>query len=380
MSTPKAELIGDRQAFAQLIQRMRGEPVVGVDTEAASFHRYHDRIYLLQLSSPSHTAVVDPIALGGLDGLGELLHDPAVELVFHDADYDLRLLWHEHGLRARRLFDTRVAAQFLNEPGIGLASLLERRFGVVIDKRFQRADWSIRPLPPGMISYAATDTRYLPALRDSLRRDLIQLDRLHWLEEECQLLLGVEWPSPEPSATAFLRLKGARALDGRGLAVLHELFVWRDQLAARLDRALFRIMGNEVLLALAATRPQSMEALAQVRGIGRDLLPRQGGELVAAIERGLRVPDAALPRFERRPRPRPNPAFDDRLERLRARRSKLAVRLSLPPGVLCPNATLEAIARRIPRSLDELCRVQGVRQWQVAAFGADLIGAVSDVR
>lgn len=374
--TESVELVVDSAAFERLLDRFATEPLLGIDTEAASFHRYHDRIYLLQLSSASHTAVVDPLALGGLPGLERLLAAPGIELVFHDADYDLRLLYHEYRLRVRRLFDTRIAAQFTNEPGIGLGALLERRFGVRTDKRFQRADWSARPLSPAMVAYAATDTRYLPALRDSLRSDLIRLGRLAWVEEECELLIGVEWATPEPAETAFLRLKGARALDRRGLAVLRELVVWRDSLAARLDRALFRIVPNEALLTLAAEPPRSLPALAAIRGVGRDLASRYGAEILAAIDRGLAVPDRELPRFEHRPRPRPDPAYEARRDALRDVRAALAPRLGLPPGVLIPNTTLDAIASRAPRSEEELRQVPGVRRWQVGVLGYDLLAAL----
>lgn len=374
--TDSAEVVVEVDAFLALIDRLRAEPVVGIDTEAASFHRYHDRVYLLQLSSPSHTAVVDPLALGGLAGLDRLLLDAGVELVFHDADYDLRLLYHEYGFRVRRLFDTRVAAQFVAEPGIGLGALLERRFGVATDKRFQRADWSARPLSSAMIAYAATDTRYLPALRDSLQADLIRLGRLAWVEEECELLTRVEWAPPEPPETTFLRLKGARALDRRGLAVLRELVVWREGVATRLDRALFRVAGNEALLALAAERPRSLDAIARIRGLGRDLMSRHGADVLAAIERGLAVPDRDLPRFERHQRPPRDLAYEARLDQLRAARTAFSARLGLPPGVLCPNTTLEAIARRAPRTEEDLREVPGVRRWQVGTIGYELLAAV----
>jgi ribonuclease D len=372
------EVVRDPDALARLVDRFRREPVIGVDTEAASFHRYHDRVYLLQLSSRDHTAVVDPLAMGGLPGLAELLTDENVELVFHDADYDLRLLRHEYGIRARRLFDTRVAAQLVNEPGIGLASLLLRRFGIEVNKRFQRADWSLRPLSAEMIAYAATDTRHLLALHASLRDDLGRMGRLAWLEEECAILTEVEWGPPEPAETAFLRLKGARALDRRGLAVLREVFVWRDQLAARLDRALFRVLANEALLALAASRPRTLANLAAVRGIGRDLLTRHGKDILEAIERGLAIPEAALPRMPRGQGRRPDPDFETRLDRLRSARAELAARFDLPPGVLCPSGSLEAIARATPTSLEELRRVEGIRRWQVDAFGAELIAAIAE--
>jgi ribonuclease D len=324
--------------------------------------------------------VVDPLAVGGLDPLRALVSDERVELVFHDGDYDLRLLHHEYVLRVHHLFDTRIAAQFINEPGIGLAALLESRFGARTDKKFQRADWSARPLSPEMIAYAATDTRYLPALRDSLKADLDRLGRTGWVHEECALLTRVEWAAPEPRDTAFFRLKGARKLDPRGLAVLRELFVWRDRVASAADRALFRVLGNEPMLTMAAERPTTHQALGSIRGVGRGLLASHGDELLAAVARGLEVPEHQLPRFTRSPRPKPDLAAESRLERLRAVRSNLAAELELQPGVLCPNSTLEAIAHRNPASLDGLGTVDGVRRWQVATFGDKLLAALPDAR
>lgn len=372
------ELVESREALLALIEGARGEPVIGLDTEAASFHRFRDRVYLLQVSSLTRTAVVDPLAVGGLDPLADWLASPATEFVFHDADYDVRLLHHEFGLRVARLFDTRVAAQFLNLPSIGLAGLLESRFGVTTDKKWQRADWSARPLSQEMVAYAATDTRYLPRLRDALRAELVAIGRLSWVEEECELARAVEWPPSTPPETGFIRLKGARDLDQRGLAILRELFVWRERTAERLDRALFRVLGNETLIALAQRRPQTQEALEAIRGVGKENAHRRGAEILEAIDRGLQVPEAELPKLERRRRHRPDPIFDARLDRLRQWRAGLSARLSLPAGLLAPNATLEAIARTMPRNVPELLAIPGIRRWQAGEFGAELIAAVAD--
>ena len=204
MNDSPLRLIEDSAEFATMLRRLRNEPTVAIDTEAASFHRYRDRVYLVQLSTRDETHLVDPLALPGLPGFGELLADPAIEKLFHDADYDLRLLGYEFGFTATNLFDTRVAAQFLNEPGIGLAALLEKYIGVRPDKRFQRADWSARPLTQPMLEYAAMDTRHLPDLRDLLRDKLLARGRLEWVLEECALLTAVRWPDPAPPEEAAL--------------------------------------------------------------------------------------------------------------------------------------------------------------------------------
>lgn len=350
--------------------------LLAVDTEAASFHRYHDRVYLLQLSSRTRTAVIDPLGAADLAGLGRLLADPAVEIVFHDADYDLRMLDRDYGFRVTHIFDTRIAAQLLNEPAFGLAALLEKYFGVTLNKKFQRADWSRRPLAPGMLEYAATDTHYLPGLRDLLRQKLAERHRLEWALEEFRLLEDLRW-NPGTGGEPFWKLKGARTLRGSGIAVLRELYEWRDQTARQLDRAPFRVMNNETLVELATALPRDREALGKVRGISPDTVQRRGAALLAAIERGLAVPASEIPRQERPRQPRPDQEYLDRLERLKQMRNQAAAELDLAPGVLCPNGTLEGVARVNPRSLADLDQVPELRRWQREVLGPRLVRAAA---
>jgi ribonuclease D len=371
------QLIETAADLAALADRLRPEPLLAVDTEAASFHRYLDRVYLLQVSSRSETAVVDPLATGGLEPIGGLLADPAIEIVFHDADYDLRLLHREYGFKARNLFDTRIAAQLLNEPGIGLAALLEKHLGVRLDKRFQRADWSARPLSAPMLEYAAADTHYLPRLRDILRAELAARGRLAWAEEEFALLEELPGSGGEQPEPGWLRLKGAKALRGRELAVLREIWEWREGTARRADRATFRILNNEPMLAMAKHPPADLAALKAIPGVSADQAERRGRELLAAVRRGVELPDGELPRVPRPPRRAPDLAYEARLERLKTARNLLAAKYDLPPGVVCPNWTLEAIARADPKTRDDLEKVVELRRWQLGEFGADLLAAAA---
>lgn len=372
----RLELIQTQPAFERLAADLKQEALLAVDTEAASFHRFQDRVYLVQLSTRARTAIVDPLAVGDLTSLGRILGDSGVEIVFHDADYDLRLLDLQCGFRATHLFDTRVAAQILNEPGIGLAALLEKYLGVRLDKRFQRADWSARPLSADMLRYAADDTRHLPALRDILRDQLATIDRLAWAEEEFELLEHVRWGADNGNEPGWLKLKGAKALKGRALAVLREVHGWREEMAQRIDRAAFRILGNEPLLEIARAQPRDLAGLRAIRGIGADLVERRGRDLLAAVRRAQELPESQLPRLERAPRRPPDPAYEARVDRLKALRNVLAAKFELAPGVLCPNGTLEAIARALPTSLEELRQVPGLRRWQADAIGRELLAAL----
>ena len=349
--------------------------ILALDTEGASFHRFVDRIYLLQLSTREQTAILDPIPIGKPPMLGQLLEDTGVEIVFHDADYDLRLLRQDYGWLVRNIFDTRVAAQLLGIKSFGLAALLERYFGVKLDKKFQRADWSMRPLSQGMLDYAAQDTIHLLELRDRLHHDLDRAGRLDWAREEFALLEGTRWADEDPGA-GFLRIKGARDLTRRELAILRELVPWRDDIARGLDRATFRVVGNEQLLEIARRRPSSRDELASIKGMPRGLLESRAGEMLAAVQRGLAVPDADLPRFPKSPRWERDADFDTRVATLKTVRDETAARLDLDPGVLCARDRLEAVARKNPKSIEEVESVSELRRWQRGVLGEQFVEAL----
>ena len=349
---------------------------IAVDTEGASFHRFIDRIYLLQITTRERSAIIDPLPIGMPKALGDILQDPQVEVVFHDADYDLRLLHQDYGWHVNHIFDTRIAAQLLGIKSFGLAALLEQFFAVKLDKKHQRADWSLRPLTQGMLDYAAQDTKYLLDLRDELKVRLEKLGRWEWAREEFDRLEGTRWEEDDNSQ-AFLRIKGARDLTRRELALLRELVPWRDSVAREVDRATFRVMGNEVLLDIARTAPRTVKDLSGLKGMPRNILDRGAHAILAAVQRGLEVAEEHLPRFPRAPKWDREEDFDDRVSRLKSVRDAAAARLNLDPGVLCSRERLEAIARKKPSKVSDLEDVQGLRQWQIAEMGESFVAALS---
>jgi ribonuclease D len=370
------DTVDDVERFTSEISATRE---IALDTEGASFHRFVDRIYLLQLSTRQHHAVIDPLPIGAPSGLGALLEDPSVEVVFHDADYDLRLLQQDYGWQVRTIFDTRIAAQLLGYTAFGLAALLERFFEVKLDKKHQRADWSMRPLTEGMLDYAAQDTRHLLQLRDLLAAELERTGRSVWAREEFALLEGIRWQDEAPGM-GYLRVKGARDLTRRELAVLRELVPWRDAVAGSLDRATFRVLGNEQLLDIARTQPRTKEALAKVKGMPRAVLEQRGEELLDAVTRALAVPEAELPKFPRAARWDRDPEFDARVSALKTARDAAAKRLQLDPGVLCSRDRLEAVARRNPATVEEVAEVNELRRWQVAELAEAFVEALAPHR
>lgn len=374
--TESAEYLDRVPDVDRFLSEISGVTEVALDTEGASFHRFLDRIYLLQLSTRGRSAIIDPLPIGSPTQLGRLVESGSVEVVFHDADYDLRLLHQDYGWHVTNIFDTRIAAQLLGIKSFGLAALLEQFFEVKLDKKHQRADWSMRPLTPDMLEYAAQDTRFLLQLKDQLQAELEKRGRLHWAREEFARLEGTRWEAEE-EMEGFLRLKGARDLTRRELAVLREAANWRDTVAAQLDRATFRVMGNEVLFELARRAPRSVSELAAIKGMPKGMIERAGSDIISAIRRGMEAPEAELPKFPRGQRWNKDRDFDDRVTRLKAVRDEAATRLELDPGVLCSRERLENVARSGARSIEDLASVPELRRWQIEAMGAGFLRALT---
>lgn len=367
-----------KEAVSRFVASIANTRAIALDTEGASFHRFIDRIYLLQLSTREASAILDPLTIGVPDGLGALVESRDVEVVFHDADYDLRLLHQDYGWRVTNIFDTRVAAQLLGIRAFGLAALLEKFFGIKLDKKHQRADWSMRPLTAGMLEYAAQDTEFLLDLRDRLGNELQKLRRETWAAEEFARLEGTRWDA-EGDRDAFLRVKGARDLTRRQLALLRELVAWRDGVAASIDRATFRVVSNETLLEIARAAPTAKAQLGALKGMPRGILETRANEILDSVARGVAVPENELPRFPRAQRWERDPDFDDVVAKLKTVRDAAASRLDLDPGVLCARERLEAVARKRPTSVDELKEIPDLRRWQIEELGAEFVRALRNV-
>ena len=359
----------------QLAAQLQSVVLIAADTEAAGYHRYRDTICLLQLSTREDTFVIDTLAVRELGPLGELFERPETEVVFHDADYDLRLLGRDFGFNVNSLFDTKIAAQMLGEAAFGLGSLVEKYLGITLEKKHQRADWAQRPLPADMLHYAAEDTRHLPELRDVLRAELASRGRLGWAEEEFAITQQTRWAVGE-EGEVFLRIKGARDLKPRELALLRELHAWRERTAEERDVAPFRVLSNEALLEIARRGPTLIDQLSNIPGLGPGLIDRRGEELLAAVRAGMLTEEARLPRFPRLPRrPPPDAEFETRVDKLKAVRDKAAEELQLDRGFLMPRQQLEDIAREKPRNHEQLMLVKDVRKWQVEVLGDAIVQA-----
>ena len=372
------QLITDPRGVEELADALAGETRLAVDLEAAGFHRYSDRVCLVQVSSPDATYLVDPLTVDPAPALRGPLEAPDVRIIFHGGDYDLRLLDRDLDLHPVNLFDTQTAAALLGEPSLGLASLLETYFSVNLSKKYQRADWAKRPLSEEMLAYAASDTQHLHALADLLRERLDAMGRLAWAQEESSLMESLRW-SEEGKADPVTKVKRARYLELREVALLREAWLWRDEIARRRDRAPFRVVSDNVLVEVVQVRPRSASGLAEMSGFSPQLAERSGRFLLDRLARIDRVDTEALvgyPRSNRTGPGRPPPEILEVTDRLKSARNQRSEELGIARGTLVSNTLLLEIARAGPENGGELLAVQGVRRWQVEAVGDALLEAL----
>jgi len=370
-------LISDADSLGELQEGLTGENRVAVDLEAAGFHRYSDRVCLLQVSTAGQHFVVDTLAVDPSGVLRGPMESPTVTILLHGGDYDLRLLDRDLDLHPVKLFDTQTAAALLGEPSLGLAALLQKYLDVHVSKKYQRADWAQRPLPAEMLDYAVSDTRHLHELARILIERLEAVGRISWAEEESTLMEALRWNSTG-DVDPVTRIKGARNLELRDVALVREAWLWRDEVARARDRAPFRVAGDPALLEVVGERPRNVSALGRIRGFSSQLAERSGKELLDRLEQTDRLDDSELvgyPRGPAGPR-RPSPEVEEIANRLKAVRNEVAVTLGIDRGVLMSNTVILEIAQVNPSSVEELAGVPGVRRWQSETLADRFLGVL----
>jgi len=284
---PPPTLVADAGALAALVEGLRAEAVIAVDTESNSFHVYRERICLLQISTRGADFIVDPFAVD-VAPLGRVLCDGR-ETVFHGADYDVRCLKREYGWALPRLFDTMAAARRLGRAGLGLSALVESHFGVRLSKANQRSDWGRRPLTREQIAYAALDTHFLLPLHDLLAGELSERGALDEARREFDRIAAAEPRDRVFDVEAWRRLKGARELDLAGRRVLAGLWVAREEQARAADRPPFKVLAEATMVDVARRRPRTAAELERVPGVTPSVMRRLGDAILAAI---AAAPDA----------------------------------------------------------------------------------------
>jgi len=365
------EIVTTLERLTQVAAVMQQQSELAVDLEMDSLHHYKEKVCLIQVSTRRDSWLIDPLKLDSLAPLAAPLGNPEIMVVMHGADYDIRSLHRDFGIEVNRLFDTMIAARFLGVAEFGLAALLKTRFGVDLNKKYQKADWSKRPLTPEMCDYAIADTAYLLPLFDQMTQELFDKGRLAWLVEECDLVCRAR--VTEKEGALFLSCKGAGKLKGRSLAILEELLQARDLQARELDRPPFKVIPAETLVEIAEKRPHTLTELAAIKGMTPGQMHRHGHNILAAVTTGMAIPELELPRFPRQVRHEPADGSKERLKRLKQWRDQQSTALELEPGVLAPNWLLEAVAEADLCTIEDLNNINGIRTWQKQLYGLEII-------
>ncbi len=355
-------------------EQLRRADRLSIDLESDSYHRYGEKIALIQLSDGKHIFLLDPFSVD-LSTVAPLFMDRSREKIFHDVDYDGRMLLTYLGVKPFPIFDTMIAARMLGKEKVGLADLLNEYFGLDLDKGLQKADWSQRPLTAEMLKYGALDVAYLLPLRDRLAAEMEKAGRTEWATEEFARLVNNLEPMPAREVNV-LKFKGARELLPRQLAVLEKLLQWRERKARSFDVPNFKVIGNERLLRIAEHQPRNRRELEETQILSPRQLARFGNEITAAVEKGFKVPVSKLPHFSKQAHQKRDLAAERILRNLKAMRDRKASELKLDPGFLMPNGLLKAIAKAKPEDMSDMRESGMLKNWQLEVMGEDLIKAV----
>lgn len=370
--------IDTRERLAAAAADLARHPVLGVDTESNSFFAYRERVCLLQISTPRSDYLVDTLVFENLAPLAPVFSNPGILKVFHDGEQDLQALRRDFDLPVRGLFDTKVVAAALGEIGVGLAALVQRQFGVELDKRFQRSNWARRPLSPEQLDYARADTCYLIGIHAELSARLSRAEawRGRLAASEFARLEALEPVRRAADPAAFRRVKGGRNLGPAALRALAELFGAREEEARKADVPPVKILADPVLLALATlpAPPEGEGDLEKLAGLPRRSLRRHGEWVLRALRRAAALGPMRIP--ERHDAEALSEASLDALERLRRWRREVSAAREVDPSLLLNRMVMEEIARRLPASLDALGAVPGLEAWRVEAWGAEILAAL----
>lgn len=367
-------LVADEDSLGRLVRALASYPVVAVDTESNSLHAYRERVCLIQFSTPTADYIVDPLALPDLSSLAPFFANPGQQKVFHAAEYDLICLRRDYQFAVVNVFDTMSAARTLGWSQVGLASILDTHFGVKLNKKYQRADWKRRPLPPEQLDYARLDTHHLVALRDRQLQALTEAGLWPEAQEDFARLARVPGhpEHSDPNPPAFWRVTGARNLAPRQAAVLQSLFAYREAQAARVDQPPFKVMGETTLMELARGAPTNREELQRLPTMTPKQIHRHARGVLQAIQEGLQAPFPPVPQADRE-----SEEVRQRYDRLRAWRKNRARARGVESDVILPRTALWDLARRPPRTHGDLAHITDFGPCRRETYGVEILALLS---
>ncbi len=351
----------------RLVNLLSVQPVIAVDTESNSLFAYREQVCLVQFSSPEADYLVDPLAFNDLSLLGPIFADRHIQKVFHAAEYDLICLKRDFGFSFYNLFDTMLAARILGRKEVGLGSILESEFNLQVNKRHQRANWGQRPLPDFLLDYARHDTHYLIPLKEKLEKELKKKGLLPLAQEDFQRESQVE-VNPDNGKNDCWRVTGVHHLSPQQVAVLKELCIYRDEVARRCNRPLFKVISDHTLHAISVALPSSMEQLKALPGMTHHQLDRHGKAILQAVQHGLQSEPVHPVRNIR-----PADSFLERVEALKQWRKLKAHQLEVESDIILPRDLLHLLASKNPQNMRAVNACLADVPWRRERYGEEIL-------
>ncbi|MBO4556059.1 MAG: HRDC domain-containing protein [Elusimicrobiales bacterium] len=367
------EFVNSQKDFNALCSSIAAHPYISIDTESNSLYSYHERMCLLQISAGNINAVVDMLSVN-LKPILPIFADPKVEKIFHSADSDIRVIKNTAKCSFVNIFDVMIAAKYLGVERCGLDSLVNHYFGIVLDKKYQKADWGKRPLTKAMLDYAAGDSVYLKQLRDIMYEELQRDGKLGEALGHFADIAKVEpHPHPKFDKNGFYNIRGAGKLNGRGLAVLRELYIAREEAAKRNNMPPFKIVSEDYMFRLSAAPTEALENLKAFRGSSRYVMEKHGPWLKEAIQKGLSCQKLPPPKKPCERTSRKMDAVRMRFLAMKKWRKAMAERRNMLPETVLDTDILEKLAFAQPSSMEDLKKIKGIPPEKLNAYGKELL-------
>ena len=380
-------VITTESAFEEMISTLlNGVGPIAIDAERASGYKYSQRAYLIQLYRVNGGLhLIDPIAIENKSLWQEFNKNFAnIEWVIHASTQDLPCLL-ELGLNPQSLFDTELGARIAGSPRVGLGALAESLLELQLAKEHSAVDWSIRPLKPEWLTYAALDVDVLLDIRQKVEKLLLEKNKLDWAKEDfAAILLNFKSKQgDQPKVDRWRKTSGMHKVRDRlTMTIIKDLWLDRDQLAQELDIAPGRILNDEAIIEIATKKPSTIEAITKVIGWRSKIqsppydrwLAQLNHSLATPVEQQveLRIQSNNLPPIkvwkER------NPLGYARLSHARAGIAALALELDLPIENLITPELVRKLCWELPRNKEsdyeiyvaEQLKQMGARDWQIS--------------
>ncbi len=342
--------IDTKEKLSALVSDLKNEKVIAFDLECENnLHHYGVYISLIQISIREKNWIIDVLALRDvLEPLWKIFEDEKVQKILHDINFDLRVLGEEFDCQVQNFFDTQLAALFLGKESLGLGALLEEYYEIQKERKFQRVDWTRRPLSREQLAYAVKDSVYLIPLKEKLVEELKALGRLGWLEEELESLASQEWSLNQQT---YLDVSGVRSLEPKERSIFHALFELREQIAQEVDKPVYKVIANKQLLSFAKNPPYKIESWKKLRGV-HPLVKKRAEKFFHAVQEARKTEEEIV--VEKRLRMKQEQRDD--VKKLTEFRNKVAKKLGIRGHLIAKEDQIREVV------INE--KTKALRKWQ----------------